>query len=256
MKIYLISLEKDVERRDVLKLSLPIAYESMEWIHAKNGKDMLAKDYFFYANQFYEYNRKLITPSEVGCTLSHIQAYKEFLKTDEEYCLIIEDDIIGNDDDIKNIENIIKNEKPNGLVLFGGQEGVPSDYWNYILAIKTKSLYCISNFSKKFLFGAYCYTINRNVAKELIDMHEKDFQFADNWGSLLKENKMYYISLIEHPKDFSNSNIEKERHLVYLIQNKIFKENYIQGVFFKILNRIRNDITRYLLIIKGYKNIK
>ncbi|MDM1269001.1 glycosyltransferase family 25 protein [Acinetobacter indicus] len=256
MIIYLISLEKDYERRRLITSSFPIYRKNFNWIKAIDGRELLAKEFFIYANKYFKKNNKLITPSEVGCALSHIEAYRKFLKTDEEYCLIFEDDIIGNDNDIVQIEKIMQLEKPNGLVLFGGQEGLPNDYWKYILAKKTNKLYLISDFSKKFLIRAHCYLVNRDTAKKLIESHKQEFHVADHWGELLKGINMYYIDLIKHPEDLSNSNIEQERYSVYSIQHEIFNRNYIKGFFLKALNRFFNEIKRILVIMRGYKRIK
>lgn len=256
MNIYVISLEKDQERREKMKLNFPTYWENFNWIDAIDGRELLAKDFFIYVNKYFKKNNKLITPSEVGCTLSHIEAYRKFLKTDEEYCLILEDDVIGNDNNIMQIENIIQSEKPNGLVLFGGQEGLPNDYWKYILAKKTNSLYLISAFSKQFLIRAHCYLINRDTAKKLIESHMQEFHVADHWGELLKEINMYYIDLIKHPEDLSNSNIEQERYSVYSIQHELFKKNYIKGFFIKALNRFFNELKRILFIMIGYERIR
>ncbi len=35
-----------------------------------------------------------LTPGELGCTLSHLQALQLFLDTDDQYALILEDDAI------------------------------------------------------------------------------------------------------------------------------------------------------------------
>ncbi len=255
MDIYLISLNKDVMRREKLKLDFSVYYRNMFWIKAIDGRELPAKDYFFYANQYYREHRRLIAPSEVGCALSHIKAYKEFLKTDEEYCLIIEDDIIGGDQEISRIFKIIDEQQPDGLVLFGGQEGMPKDYWKYILAKKIKELYLISNFSKKFIMRTHCYVLNRATAKQLISLHELSFQVADRWSILLKNKKLYYIDIIKHPIDLVDSHIENERYQIYSIQHKIFKENYISGLYFKTLNRICNEIQSFILKLKGYKKI-
>lgn len=74
MKIYLISLEQDIQRRTELAKRFPKTYPNMQWIQAVNGKDLSAKEYFSYAQQYFNIHQKIITPSEVGCTLSHIQA--------------------------------------------------------------------------------------------------------------------------------------------------------------------------------------
>lgn len=107
MIIYLISLEQDIQRRSELAQRFPENYPKMHWIKAINSNGFSAKDYFSYATQYFHSHKKMITPSEVGCTLSHIKALEIFLKTDEEYALILEDDIIGEDESIKIIKSII-----------------------------------------------------------------------------------------------------------------------------------------------------
>lgn len=256
MNIYLISLEKDRERREKMKLSFPEYYLNMKWVKAINGKDMIAKDYFSYANEYYKKNKKIITPSEVGCGLSHLEAYRDFLKTDEEYCLILEDDIIGDDNDIMQIEKIMEFERPNGLVLFGGQEGLPQDYSKYIYVKKVNQLFLISEFSKKFIIRAHCYVINREIARYLIDFHEKNLQVADHWMILLKNKKMYYLDVIKHPLDLSDSNIENERSLFYSNEKNFFKRMVDEGLISKIYNRVYNDFHSIMVSIKGFKRLR
>lgn len=256
LNIYLISLDKDQERRERMKLNFPIHYLSMKWVSAINGKEMFAKDYFYYVNKYYKKNKKIITPSEVGCALSHIKVYKEFLKTDEKYCLILEDDIMANDNDILQIKKIIEYEKPNGLVLFGGQEGLPEDYFKYIYVEKVNQLYLISEFSKKFIIRTHCYAINREMAKYLIGFHENNLQVADHWKVLLKNKKMYYLNLVKHPLNLSDSNIETERSFFYSNEKNFFKRVKDEGLMLKIYNRIYNDFHSLILSMKGFKRLR
>jgi len=48
-----------------------------------------------------------MTPGEVGCALSHMKAYENLIHSGEEYALILEDDVIGNDKDIEKIQELI-----------------------------------------------------------------------------------------------------------------------------------------------------
>lgn len=255
MIIYLISLEDDLKRRSELARRFPETYPKMNWIKAINGKELLAKDYFYYASQYFNNHKKIITPSEVGCTLSHVKALKSFLKTDEEYALVLEDDIVGDDKSIEFIKNIIIKNKLNGVILCGGQ--IPLNVEKYKLCKHIKeSLFIIPEFSKKFFFGTCCYVINRKTAEIIIAYQLRRITKADCWGDILKNHvNLYYIDILKHPCNIGDSHIEKERSEFYIFEPSFLKRIYKQGILWKISNRIRNDIYRWILILKGYRQI-
>ena len=167
MKTYLISLEQDTQRRNELARRFPQTYPKMQWIKAVNGKELSSKEYFSYAQQYFHNHQKIITPSEVGCTLSHIKALETFLKTKDQYCLILEDDIIGSDEDIEYILGLIEKNKLNDFVLCGGQDGL--NYWKYIMAKKNyDDLYVLPIFSIKLLFRTCSYIVIRITARYIL----------------------------------------------------------------------------------------
>ena len=256
MKIYLISLGQDTLRRTELAQRFPKTYPIMQWVKAVNGKDLSAKEYFSYARQYFNTHQKIITPSEVGCTLSHINALEFFLETDEEYCLILEDDVIGNDENISYIESLIEQLNPNGLILCGGQEGL--NFWKYILGKNIlENFYKIPVFSIKFLFRTCSYVVDKKTAKYILKRQQQNFEVADAWYTIFKDSNIpfLYLDLFKHPEDLSNSHIENERANFYMEEMNFFKRIYKQGVFWKIYNRIRNDLFRWVLILKGHKQI-
>lgn len=255
MKIYLISLEKDIQRRIDLEKKFLKSYQSMHWIKAINGKELSAKDYFYYTQQYFNAHKKLITPSEVGCTLSHIQTLEVFLETDEEYCLILEDDVIGCDDDIDEIDKLIKNRNLDGILLLRDQNGF--GFEKYILGKKINSHYRLPFFSTHHVYGTCAYVVSRHAAQIILNSHKKKFGIADIWSSIIKRTflNFYYYPLFIHPEDLSSSHIEKERAIFYIDEKNFFKRIYKQGLFWKIYNRLRNDIYRWILILKGYKQI-
>lgn len=254
MKIYLISLEQDKLRREVLRENFPQMYPEMQWIKAVNGKELSAKEYFFYSQQYFNEHQKIITPSEVGCTLSHLVALEEFLQTDEKYALILEDDVIGSDDKIRALENITKFLGSNVLLLCGGQEGLIVE--KYILGkLLFKNIYFIPKFSYKFLARTCCYIIDRDAAKKIITSHASNFQIADHWDKILKNNNINFLftEIIKHPYE-NNSSIEDERSQFYI--ENFWRRICREGVFFKVFNRFRNDFFLIMLLIMGYKKIK
>lgn len=256
MKIYFISLEQDVQRREKLGKYFPKTYPKMQWIKAVNGKKLSAKGYFSYANLYFQHHQKMMTPSEVGCTLSHVQALEAFLETNEDYALILEDDVIGNDEYISYLENLIKNFNPSGLILCGGQDGF--NFWKYILGkVFFENIYKVPVFSIKFIFRTCSYVVDKNTARYILERQQQNFEVADAWYTIFKNSNIpfLYLDLFKHPEDLSNSHIENERALFYMNEKNFFKRIYKQGVFWKIYNRIRNDISRWVLILKGYKQI-
>lgn len=64
-------------------------------------------------------NRQM-TRSEIGCALSHKKAYRKFLATNEQSCVIFEDDIIASDminDAIDLAQETISTERPEVILL-------------------------------------------------------------------------------------------------------------------------------------------
>ena len=99
--IYLVSLEQDTKRREELKLRFPNHYDDFIQINAVDGRKISAKEYYDKTIEYFIKTNKTMSPSELGCTLSHIKALEEFIKTNNNYALILEDDVIGEDKDIK-----------------------------------------------------------------------------------------------------------------------------------------------------------
>lgn len=106
-----------------------------------------------------------LTPGEIGCAASHLEVLKLFLKSDQEYVFIFEDDIIFSDDFTPEIINeiiafITTQESPSILVLFN------SIYKKS--KIKNLSNRKISIFSAHNLFFAYGYILNRKAAENIL----------------------------------------------------------------------------------------
>lgn len=124
MRIYLISLKNDNFRREVLENQFPRTFSNFKIIDAINGREANAGEYFNNIRKFFKKTKRLLTPSEVGCTLSHLKALNSFLESNDKYALILEDDIQGNDQDILDILNIVDSIRNlDGVFIFGGQEG-------------------------------------------------------------------------------------------------------------------------------------
>jgi len=66
--------------------------------------DKLSDDFIRNSTKGYvQKYHKQMSPGELGCTMSHIKALEQFLKSDNDVALILEDDIMGTDENIQKL---------------------------------------------------------------------------------------------------------------------------------------------------------
>ena len=99
-EIYLISLAKDTKRRELLQQKFS-SYDSFKLIDAVDGRELNAREYYKIISPSFKAYGKVLSPAEVGCSLSHVKAYEAFLASEAKFALIFEDDVIGDDNAIK-----------------------------------------------------------------------------------------------------------------------------------------------------------
>jgi glycosyl transferase family 25 len=180
-----------------------------------------------------------MSKNEIGCTLSHLQAYEKFLHSGEDACIILEDDVIGSDDDVEQALLIASRFIDESIVLLGGLQGLRNK--RYVIGEQVNNherLYKISKLSKRFLARTCCYTITKKTAAILLDKQHTMMLRADDWQRLLSDTKkIYYADLFSHPIEKESSNIEISRKslkpgflgqlikdgLVYTIQSQLLK---------------------------------
>lgn len=208
-KIYVISLQKDESRREALKAKFPQFYDKFEFIFGVDGKNMKAKDFFDFALPFFKVKKSLIAPSEVGCALSHLKVYEEFLKTDKKFALIFEDDVEGDDDDIKlalkkadfMVENSLLHLTKNNYALYGKKI--------------SDNLHELTKPSIDFCICLASYIITQKTAEILVKSQKNFLNLADLLCEILPQNKikLYHSGIFEtYLKD--DSNIQKDREIL------------------------------------------
>lgn len=199
------------------------------------GADLSTLEYFKLAVANKE---KALSPAELGCTLSHIQAMENFLKTEQQYAIFFEDDVIQKQDFslIQLEQKIIElNLKSSFLLSLGGiqlsfSEKVKGTFFKNKLF--GQNIIAIHPYYYKNLSSTYAYIIDRSMAKILIQYHQPP-RGCDHWGGLSlleKVPNLYATYLFDHPEVINNqtqSYIEKERlELKVTTQNKSQKNMY------------------------------
>lgn len=123
MKKYLISLEKDVKRRELF-FSQPDTAD-FEIFNAINtmSSDWEALNTGFDLAKFEQHYGRKTTKGEVGCTLSHLAVYQKIVEDNtienNDYCLVCEDDALFAQDFQKQINALLAQNLKADIILVG-----------------------------------------------------------------------------------------------------------------------------------------
>lgn len=92
--IYVINLDRDVERMASIRANLEALGLPFERLSAVMGKDVPEWEKLVDMSA-YAWRNRLDTPraGEVGCYLSHLKVLETFLRTDAPWCVVLEDDV-------------------------------------------------------------------------------------------------------------------------------------------------------------------
>lgn len=193
MKTFVINLENASERRKYMKDVLNrFPFLDIEFVDAVNGRLLTSKqkDKYFDLNSFFRRIRRHIRDGEIGCTLSHLQCYKTFLKSHHNNCLILEDDIDSPSNALtlnftEHISTYMNTPEPTILLL--------SDWFWFTSSKSFDESHKIANLYEGHL--SHAYVINRSAAKLLLS--SKPDYIADQWG-YLKKKGIRIEALIPH----------------------------------------------------------
>jgi glycosyl transferase family 25 len=212
-------------------------------VHGVNGKKLDSLSFFNYIKGS---AYTVLSPSEVGCSLSHIKAYEDFLSRQQEFLLVLEDDVTFRDIDF----NFDKINLPNDfidssiLIHLGGQDGLPSrnKLFGRILgsSINSRPIWEVSPFSYRWLWRTSGYIVNRKMAMGILLYQKSNLKVADSWRYWIKRlsPEVYYVDLIEHPADLLNSSIQIERDQKDEVRFLINVKNKLSALFLYCVNMI------------------
>lgn len=234
--VYVISLKEAVLRRYELAQRFPVWFPKMIICEAVNGRIITAEQYFRLVKHSYAKYARIMTPSEVGCALSHKNVWEHFLKSEAKYALIFEDDVIGNDSDINTVLRLLAliNQKisPYFVWLCGGMDGLPT---NKVLCRKTPvcGVFEIPTVSRRYVYRTVSYVISHESARVLLAKQSSDLHLADDWQRLLARSglKLFYSHIFHHPVERTLSEIERERTEVQNVTRKNVFRRFLSSVY-------------------------
>lgn len=230
--IYIVSLERDEERRKKISSSLSdlgIDFNFFNAVDAKNSdnNEILLK-------KKTTGDGGSMTNGEIACTLSHQGVYRDIINKNYKWCIILEDDVTV-DRRLKLFLEGLESEEDNkldedNLYILGGQKGL-HDYpvlglslFNYI-SIGTIKLRHVT-YNQKKIRRTCCYLISNKMCHELLSLDSSYGTYrADSWKLMKKEGiiKDFYLSeFITHPiATIDNSHLERDR--LFASKDKYFK---------------------------------
>ena len=171
MKIFIINLEHQKEKRQFMQEQLDRLGLEAEFIAAVNGKSMSADQL---REAVYDYENCCLTPGEVGCASSHIGIYKIMVDQNIENAIILEDDAILSEKLSTSFNEITKS--------------LPSEASCCLLTepeVYNKKIYSPTSHGSihQMLrgYGTYGYVINLSAAKNLLSKASPIKSEADRW---------------------------------------------------------------------------
>jgi len=217
MKKYLISIESidGFRLKNFFKQKIFSHFESEFKKIGVVGKNLSIDQYFSLAVVG---QQKPLSPGELGCTLSHVKALNDFVESNSDYALVIEDDAIEvNYFDLNQLDKEINNlnlKKCFFLSLGGVQLNINNKLRGRIEKNKIfeQKILKLHSFSIQSLCYTYAYVVDKAMAQVLIDYHKKP-HVCDHWDEIYQFNKnvnFYVTFLFDHPEIIHNEKIESD----------------------------------------------
>ena len=234
-KIYIVNLKKDKNRREnIIREVEKQNLTNYEIIDAVDGNKLNQNelDVATFRNKKHvnPWNSKM-SPTQIGCALSHIKVYENFIKTEFEVALILEDDAIFVRDFDNNLKQLIlKNFKFRKQILLLSEL---KEF--YGKALDSEDNYEIVNVSNAFFTHAYM--INKEAARSIISFNYPVKTIADNFVFFkiycnIKITGLNPYLLDQDKKSFKTTIKSEEttkkkfliRRTIYKIKNKFLKK--------------------------------
>jgi len=257
MDIYLVSLKSDEKRRQALENRFPNYYRKFNIIDAVDGRELKAKEYFKQSSHFVHFYSRMMSPAELGCSLSHCKVMEEFLASDKEVALVLEDDVVGTDDDIAEIEKVANSLEEQSIVICGCQDGSGISKYLYGQDTAIPGTYKLATFSHEYVVRTAAYIITKESAKAILNFQKDAIMLADNWGKFFVGTpiNMFYFENLSHPLEMTDSHIEAERLIFRKKPESFIAKLFSKKIFSYVFKETRKLILGSYLKSKGYKSM-
>lgn len=216
-KIHVISLEDDRVRRSKLLAGLHGKGLDATVVPAVDGRKLSALEYFRSSiNSNYWFNRRHhLTPSELGCFLSHKLSYEMFLETGSDWLVVLEDDVELLPGFCSFLQSGDGDLDISSVYVLGGQEGLNS-FRRVILSPFESGLgKRVILSTHRWVYRTCAYAVHRSKIESILSLLNSKRFVIDNWSYFISHtniNNMRYRGDVAHPIDLEGSRIEQERN--------------------------------------------
>lgn len=142
------------------------------------------------------YIKRLLKPGEIGCALSHFEMWRDIVKNDYKYALILEDDVVFNDNFVENL-NSLMGDLPLGTWIV--QIGVLHSHTSGQTPPSSVELTKSVSIGKKYNPGTFSYILSKEGATQLIQEIEKNgikIGIHHVMNDFFRDNNKFYVSSV------------------------------------------------------------
>lgn len=181
------------------------------------GREIPAGEYFDQIQRYWRRRSIAMTPSEVGCSLSHTLIHATIVEEGLPGALVLEDDALLDSNSLTQLQEILRrNLHCEGLVLLGGQEGLEHlvrlahgkrlDFQHEVWEVASDDL--------RHILRSVAYVISAEGAASLLELAREGAFVVDDYTFILEHSRIRRVFLsncVGHPTDITSSSIESER---------------------------------------------
>ncbi len=252
MQIFIINLEKDVEKKKYMESLLSKFDFNYQFVKGVNGKtdfiplNVNKKSYSKFARP--------LTLGEVGTICSHRKALEFFLESRDDYSIILEDDV----EIEKSLDSIFNKAiylpKNLDVLLLGHHEcwsrEVPVGYNIWFKKEIRKG--CVVRKPCRLSMGAYGYLVSRKGAEKLLKLSIEPNRPFDWYTG---DSRLQNLYILEEPVILIKKELEKKSNLSKdrLAIEKKFGLNEQRTIAIKLKKKLKY---KFWPLIKAYKKLK
>ncbi len=197
MKVYVINMQRSTHRRKAMEGMLNKHKLQYEFIDAVDGRTLSEEEFVGHVTDPKEFTR-----SQAGCALSHIKAYRKILEGNDQYGLILEDDVLIQEPHfiqlLKELEQKVDEDSVTVLTYFWCRDGYLDLSKKQGLSITTSTnSYDICTPSEIHGIGrAAAYIVSKKVCKSIIKVNYPLYAQADSWVVFQREGAIKSVDCI------------------------------------------------------------
>lgn len=226
MKTYVVNMEKDTQKRELITNQLK-QHTELDWqiwkavegrkLSKEEQKEMIRPE-------FYEKYKTNATLPAVGCSLSHFHIYKDIISKSIPYALILEDDALLSDNlHLEELSKYLDTTEPVVILL-----SPRFWYWKKDKQEDISDKHSVFRLSTGLMTSGYL--INNAAAGLLADIVYPIQYMADAWGDFVKKGLNLYgvvPHLTSYPKGIGEIGRSQHKQSLYIKIRKPLIDIYL-----------------------------